>query len=986
MTITVDWNEKELVENRLINHLKEKGYEHIHGHSLEEQRESSREVILKQHLEKAIKKLNPWIDENNLSKLIRSITHIEATSLMEANEKFYDMLVNYISVQQDLGKGKKNQTVRLIDFDNINNNEFLVVDQFSITDAKGTIRPDLLIFINGLPLVVIECKSPFLTPDEQIGQAVKQLRRYQQQSEHLFHYNQFMITTSNDRAKAGTIGAKQQHYGEWKDPYPLTSPEVGDSPSKQDILVAGMLRKENLLDLIQNFIVFEPDGGRTIKKLARYQQYRAVNKAIKRVMTANKPEERGGVVWHTQGSGKSLTMLYLSVKLRRIKQLENPTIVIVTDRKDLDDQISNTFRRCGFPNPQQAESVSHLKTLLQQGPGTTITTLVQKFQNQIVEDKEGKKQKSHFPEMTDGKNIFVLVDESHRTQYGALATNMKTAMPNACYLGFTGTPIDKEDKSTTRTFGSYIDKYTIEQAVDDGATVPIFYEARLSNLHVEGETLDQLFDRKFREYSQEDRERIKKKYAQEEAIIASPKRIEQIVLDIIKHYETHIMPNGFKAQVVAVSREAAVTYKEKLDELSDFESAVIFSVGHNDEEKLKKHHITKDEEKLLIERFKRPMDEDKLCFLIVCDKLLTGFDAPIEQVMYLDKPLKEHNLLQAIARTNRTYDKKDYGLIVDYFGVSSFLEKALAIFTKQDIQGALHPVDSEIPRLQTRHRAAMKYFDYINQSNLDACIQVLEPEDVRHEFDMAFKRFSKSMDMVMPSPKAQPYMEDLKFLGKVRQAAKSRYRDEGMDISDCGEKVKQLIAEHLHASSVEIIHDPIDILSSKFDQRLGETKGNEAKASEMEHAIRHEIKVKMEENPAFYTSLKEKLEQYIQSRKEKQLSIADLVEELRGIVDEMRNNAKKSEEQGFTREQYPFFMLLEQKLQGEDVEVLKDLTHILTEIIQEEAVLEWPDKDDVKREMRKKVKRQLRASKCEASLIEALTHQILDLAAIHYRM
>jgi type I restriction enzyme R subunit len=300
--------------------------------------------------------------------------------------------------------------------------------------------------------------------------------------------------------------------------------------------------------------------------------------------------------------------------------------------------------------------------------------------------------------------------------------------------------------------------------------------------------------------------------------------------------------------------------------------------------------------------------------------------------------------------------------------------------------GALHPVDSEIPRLQTRHRAAMKYFDYINQSNLDACIQVLEPEDVRHEFDMAFKRFSKSMDMVMPSPKAQPYMEDLKFLGKVRQAAKSRYRDEGMDISDCGEKVKQLIAEHLHASSVEIIHEPIDILSSKFEQRLGETKGNEAKASEIEHAIRHEIKIKMEENPVFYTSLREKLEQFIQARKEKQLSIADLVEELRGIVDDMRNNAMRSEEQGFTREQYPFFQLLEQKLQDEeDVDILKDLTHIITELVQEEAVLEWTDKEDVQRQMRQKIKRQLRTSKCPKDQIEAMTHQIMELARVHYK-
>ncbi|CAM3831185.1 type I restriction endonuclease subunit R [Paenibacillus lactis] len=978
MTSISDWNEKHLVENRLIQQLKETGYEHIHGPSLDMERESTRAVILRDRLINAIKRLNSWINDTNLNKIVRTITHIEASSPMEANEAFHNILVNYTSIQQDMGNGKKNQTVKIIDFDNPLNNEFLIVDQFSISDASGTIRPDLIVYVNGIPLVVIECKSPMVAVDEQIGKAVKQLRRYQNQCENLFHYNQFMIATSNDRAKVGTIGAQLKHFGEWKDPYPLTSPEVGDNPTPQDILVAGMLSKTNLLDLIQNFIVFEPENGRMIKKLARYQQFRAVNKAINRLMTAKSPRERGGVVWHTQGSGKSLTMLYLAVKLRRIEALKNPSIVIVTDRSDLDNQITNTFRRCGFANPQQASSVAKLKELLKQGPGSTVMTLVQKFQTSNEEDQ--------FPELSDAENIIVMVDESHRSQYKGLAMNMRTALPNACYLGFTGTPIDKEDKSTTRTFGPYIDKYTIEQAVDDGATVPIFYEARLTQLHVEGETLDQLFDRKFREFDEKTRERIMKKYATEEAIVASPKRIQQIVLDIIKHYETHIMPNGFKAQIVAVSREAAVMYKEKLDELSDLESAVVFSGGNDDKEHLKKHHISKDEEKSIIARFKKPLSEDKLAFIIVCDKLLTGFDAPIEQVMYLDKPLKEHNLLQAIARTNRTYEKKDYGLIVDYFGVSRFLEKALAIFSKQDIQGALMPVESELPRLQTRHRAAMKFFDYIRKDDVESCIQLLEPEDVRQQFDLAFKRFASSMDMIMPNPKAQPYIADLQFLGKVRQLAKSRYRDEAMDISDCGEKVKQLIAEHMRASAVEILHDPIDILSSKFEKKVDELNGGEAKASEMEHAIRHEIRVKIQENPVYYTSLKEKLEKLIEARKQHQMDIVELIEQLRGMINNMRDNATKSQIHGLTREQYPFYQMLEKQLPVEDdEEALKELTFIITEIIVEQAVVEWTSKEDVKREMRQKVKRQLRVTKCPKDQIEELTQKLMALAEVHYK-
>jgi len=979
MTSSAKWNEKQLVENRMIEQLKELDYEYLHGPSLDSERESRGEIVLKERLTKAILQLNPWLSDTNLAKVIRSITHIESTSLMEANQTFHEMIVNMISIQQDLGKGKKNQTVRLIDFERPEKNEFLVVDQFTISNAQGNIRPDLIIFINGLPLVIIECKSPMLPPDEQIGEGVRQLHRYQNTHEQLFHYNQFMIVTSNDRAKAGTIGAKAQHYGEWKDPYPRTVAELGVSPTPQDILTAGMLTKENLLDLIRNFIVYEPVEGRTIKKLARYQQFRAVNKAIDRILRAEDKTQRGGVVWHTQGSGKSLTMVYLAVKLRRIQELKNPTIVVVTDRKDLDDQITNTFRRCGFPNPQQAESVAQLRQLLQQGTGSTIMTLVQKFQ----EDAEAKE----FKNLSTADNIFVMIDESHRSQYGGLATTMKSAMPDACYLAFTGTPIDKEDKSTKRTFGPYIDKYNIEQAVEDGATVPIFYEARMVDLHVQGDSLDELFDRQFREYSEEDRERIKKKYATEEAVISSRKRIKRIVLDMIEHYETHIQPNGFKAQVVAISREAAVIYKEMLDELSNYESKVIISAGHNDKEHLQKHHLSKDEEKEVIARFKKPISEDKLCFIIVCDKLLTGFDAPIEQVMYLDKPIKEHNLLQAIARTNRTYDKKTYGLIVDYYGVSRFLEQALNIFNKEDVQGALQSIETEIPRLQSRHRAAMRFFDYIRKDDLEACLQMLEPEDVRNEFDTAFKKFSESMDMVMPNPKAHDYIADLKFLGKVRQAAKSRYRIvDGMDISDCGEKVKQLIEEHLAAVGIDVVHEPIDILSNRFEKSIEEQKTPEGKAAEMEHAIRHEIRVKLEENPVYYTSLKDRLEELLQRRKDRQMDIDELLEEYRKIVDDMRNTAQKGEEQGFTPEQYPFYQMLEKEMPPyDDIEDLKALTHLITDIIQQEAVVEWTNKEDVKREMRKKIKKQLRVSPCPKEKLESLTQQLIDLATVHYR-
>lgn len=970
-----DWNEKQLVENRILHQLQDLGYEFIHGPSLDSERDTLRDVVLVARLTKAIKHLNPWIDDNNLRKAVRQITHIEAPGLMEANERLHHALVNYISVEQDLGKGKKNQTVKIIDFDHIENNEFLVVDQFRVSSTSGSIIPDVVLFINGLPLVVIECKSPLIT--NPVQQAMKQLERYQKESERLFHYNQIMIATAREKAKYGSIRAQARHYGEWKDPYPLRTTDVGETPTPQDILTAGMLTKRNLLDLIQNFIVFEVESGQTIKRLARYQQFRAVNKAIQRIHHAEHPNERGGVVWHTQGSGKSLTMLYLALKLRRHRELENPTILIVTDRKDLDIQITNTFRKCGFPNPQQAGSVAELRNLLSMDVGGTIMTTVQKFQENIGKEP-----------LSTARNIFILVDESHRTQYKGLATNMRTALPNACYLGFTGTPIDKKDKSTTRTFGTYIDTYNIQQAVDDGATVPIFYESRMADLQIAGRTLDTLFERMFQLHSEDDRERIKKKYANEEAITGAPKRIEAVCLDLIEHYEKHIAPNGFKAQIVAVNRETAVLYKKTLDKLNGPESVVIMSGNNNDDQDLKDFHRSRDEQKQYIERFKQPLSEDSLAIIIVCDMLLTGFDAPIEQVMYLDKPLREHNLLQAIARVNRTYDNKGYGLIVDYYGVSGFLKNALGIFHEKDVQGAMMPIESELPRLQTRHRAAMRFFDRVNKKDDEACIRVLEHEDIRTEFDLAFKRFSKSMELIMPNPQANPYRDDLKFLGYVRKLAMQRYRDEELDISDCGEKVKALIEEHIRAEGIEILHEPVDILSSKFTKQIEKMTSDEAKASEMEHAIRHEIRVKIQENPVFYTSLREKLERLIQSKKEERIESVQLVLELQEMISEMKGLTTEAEKWGLTKEEYSFFQMLQKELPDEeyDNETLKDLTQILVEDVSSLAhVVEWTEKEDVQREMRKRIKRQLRLSKCPLDKLDSLPQKILDLAKVHFR-
>ncbi len=617
-------------------------------------------------------------------------------------------------------------------------------------------------------------------------------------SRKLFETIQILVATCGQDAVYGTTLTPHRFYVEWKTPYPKTDErlerELGRKANRQEVLFEGMLAPKNLLDLVRNFIVFERDEktGKTIRKLCRYQQFAAVSKALERARTATTPTERGGVVWHTQGSGKSLTMLWLAPKLRRDAAHENPTLVIVTDRKDLDEQIATTFTACGFPNPDQAQSVRDLRELLAGPSGKTILTTVQKFQElESRTDGTKRRNRDEYPLLSTAANIFVLADEAHRTQYGGLAANLRKALPNACFFGFTGTPIDKKDRSTLQTFGGYIDTYTIEQAVADGATVPIFYESRLPELRIIGNTLDAIFDRVFADRSDEEREAIKKKYANESSIAGAPKRIEAICLDLIDHFTKFIQPNGFKAQIVAVSRENAVLYKEALDRLNAPQSAIIISGSNDDDMHIVPHLMSDEKRKDTIQRFCKA--SDPLSILVVCDMLLTGFDAPVEQVMYLDSPLKEHTLLQAIARVNRVYDEaKTYGLIVDYWGVSEALQEALAIFSPSDVKGAMTPKGDEFPRLQARHAAAMRFFFRVKDKNdLEVCVSVLEPEDVRAEFDLAFKRFAQSLDMVLPDPGALPYVGDAKWLGKIRATAGAKFRDDKIDISDCGAKVSR---------------------------------------------------------------------------------------------------------------------------------------------------------------------------------------------------
>ena len=1012
------FNEDTLSEQPVIEQLKRLGYEYIHGDQLDPElkedceRTSRRDVVLISRLRKKFAEINPQLTDESINKAIRRVTHIQAEGLIEANRIFHQDLISGVSIDQDIRARRQKLTVRFIDFEDPEKNEFLAVNQFWVKGPKETDRPDIVVFINGIPLVVIECKSPVA---KQIGliDAIKGLVRYQDEIPQLFHTNEILIGMNLFGAKYGTILSEAEFFHEWKDmgdeKFPnmaehpsvremldlglIKKEDLSNNPTAQEVLIAGILNKKNLLDIIQNFIVYELEQKkrRVVKKVCRYQQFTAVNKILKRVTCE---DEKRGIIWHWQGSGKSLTMLFTAVKLRREeKKLKNPIILVVTDRIDLDDQISGTFRNCNFPNPIQIRETrgTHRKLyeLLSHKVGNTILATVHLFRKPL--DKP----------LSDAESIIVLTDEAHRTQYGFFALNMRRALPNASFFAFTGTPLDKRDRNTYRHFSPpgerYLDAYSIRRAEDDNEIVQVKYASRLAQLQVVGKSLDQLFEDLFHDRTKEEKALLKKKYATIETLSKADQRIERIAHDMVEHFNTKIRPNGFKSQIVASDRIRAIKYKEILDRLIGPErSEVVITVNNKDSKEWKeKYRRTREEEKAIKEAFNDP--NNPLDFLIVCDKLLTGFDAPIEQVMYLDQRLKEHTLLQAIARTNRMYPRKEFGLVVDYVGVGRELAEALVIFEKEDLEGifGVDDIKKELANLDFWHKKTLSFFDKIDlvrgrpEDILQKCMEILKPEDVRADFDVAFRSMARSMDILMPDPVVDPYLKDFKFLGSIREGAKNLYRDDRLSLEDCSKKVEDLIHAHIKETGVESILEPISITAPDFREKLEIKGSSKAKASHVEYAIRQTINEKIATDPAFYGSLKERLENIIEEDRRERKDEAKLLLNLMDLGNKEKERDTYSKSLGFKNVgEFSFYGLLLpfrksmfSDSEGDHVAFTKNII----QSIKEKRVIDWTEKEDIQREMRREVKRLLRSKGFQEDHIEPLTRETLNLARIHLK-
>lgn len=989
-------DELDKVELPALEQLQSLGWSYVEGEKLSpeesDERSSFKDVVLENRLTRSIRRINPWISEENLRKVVRDLTKTPYTSLIEANQSIWTSINGCVSVMQDLGRGNKGQTAHIIDFDNLENNEFLCTNQFKVEGLNQSIIPDIVLFVNGLPLAVIECKSPYITNPMEAG--VDQLLRYANRrnpsddegAERLFHYNQMMVSTHRDKARVGTITSHMEHFLEWKDPYPLTREQVGSEPTSQEVLIAGLFTKKNFLDIVQNFTVFEPADGRIIKKMARYQQFRAVHRTMERIKTGSSREEKSGVIWHTQGSGKSLTMVFLTLKIRRDPELRDFKLVFLTDRIQLDNQLTTTFRNAQGETVRRAESVNNLKELLSKDSSDIVTAMVQKFQESVDE--------SEFPVLNESEKIIVLADEAHRTQYGILGAAIDAALPSAPRIAFTGTPLIKSRK-TTDTFGSYIDTYTIEQAVKDGATVQILYEGREPAVKVTGDSLDGLFDEYFEDRADEEKEAIKRRFGTDKAVLEAPRRIRRVCMDIVRHYREHIRPNGFKAMIVTSSRSAAITYKEQLDELEAPRSAVIISADHNDEKRFWEYTDGRKHKKQ-IEDFKKPMGsgegESDLSILIVKDMLLTGFDAPIAQVMYLDRKLTDHTLLQAIARVNRTNRNKFRGYVVDYYGLSDYLTEALGMFSTEDVSGVLIELKEEIPRLKNAHTRVMKHFDGLDPDDMDECIMSLEDETRRQTFQTDFQTFSRQMDIILPDSVAVPFLGDLKRLGKISVGARNLYRDEQLDVSGAGEKVRRLIEEHVYSTGVDPKIPPVDLLAADYGEKLDRHKSSRSKASEIEHAIKHHIKINIEDDPEYYRKLSERLEDIIRRNQEKWDDLVQLLLDFRDNIES--DHRKQAEDLDLSGTELSFYNILMAELTGGNEEMamdartsekVKDVVRSLVAMLDEATrIVDFFDKWDEQKRVKRDIKRVV-IENFDESLVKPVTDRFMELAKVKFK-
>lgn len=1034
------------IEEFAIGLFEQLGYSYFYGPDIAPdgvcpKRASFEEVVMTENLRSAVYRINPKLSQEVCDEAVNKVLRIASPDLLANNEAFHRMLTEGIPVSVHKDGSERGELVWLVDFDNPHNNDFTVVNQFTVIENNHNKRPDVILFVNGLPLVVIELKN---AADENatVQSAFRQIETYKETIPSLFTYNSVVVISDGLEARAGSLSAGFSRMMAWKSADGKA--EASHLVSQLEVLINGMLNKETLLDLIRSFTVFEKSKTedkntgittvKTVKKIAAYHQYYAVNKAVESTVRATginlndifvlkedpavyglkdvkeqpQGDHKAGVIWHTQGSGKSLSMVFYVGKI--VRTLSNPTIVVITDRNDLDDQLFGTFADCRQllrQTPIQAEDREHLKSLLSVASGGVIFTTIQKFQPESG---------NVYEQLTDRSNVIVIADEAHRTQYGfkaktvdvrneadeivgsdikyGFAKYLRDALPNATYLGFTGTPIEATDVNTPAVFGNYVDIYDIAQAVEDGATVRIFYESRLAKIELsdEGRQMIEQLDEELKTEEFNDVQMAKAKWTQLEALIGSEARIKNIAKDIIAHFEQRQEVFEGKGMIVAMSRRIAVELYDAIvalrpqwhnDDLTKGAIKVVMTSASSDGTAISKHHTTKEQRRMLADRMKDSDDELKL--VIVRDMWLTGFDVPCLHTLYIDKPMQGHNLMQAIARVNRVYKDKPGGLVVDYLGIASDLKKALSFYS--DANGKGNPTEQQENAVLLMEeklevvQQILEGLDYSHYFTADVSAKlslILQAEDYILGLADGKKRFvnevnslSKSFAIAIPHEKAMKIKDEVSYFQAVKaRLCKFDVTSSGKTDEEIETTIRQVVDKALVSENVVDIFDAagikkpdISILSEEFLMELKDMEHKNIALEVLKKLLNDEIKVRMNRNIVQGRSLMEMLEDSIRRYHNKVITAVEVIDELIGLSKHIVAQDEASKELGLSEYEYAFYSAVADnesamELMGKDK--LRELAVVLTETIRNNTSIDWEIKENVRAKMRVSVKRLLR--------------------------
>ena len=894
------------------------GYTYISPADCDKQRGSRYHVLLRDILRGQLRRLNRYVyagAENefsaaNIERAMEDLDEPLTDGLVRTSEKIYDALLLGKSYPETVGDGKMlSFNLRYIDWDNPQNNVFHVTEEFAVDsrDRQHNARPDIVLFINGIPFAVIECKAPHIPVEEAVGQMIRnQQAAYIPQ---LFKFAQFVVATNKNAVKYATAGTPKKFWSVWKEQdadwlQPRLKALIPDRmPTEQDRNIVSLFSRERVFELIRYFILFDAN----VKKVCRYQQFFAVREIMKTIAESDEHgNRRSGVIWHTQGSGKSLTMVMLAKTILMELKDCHPRVVIVTDRKELDAQIAATFAHTRL-TPARATSGRHLVELVNSARADVITSIINKFNT--VERQEVK---------NPSRDIFVLVDESHRSNYGLMATRMRSVFPNACYIGFTGTPLMKSEKNTMARFGRLIHKYTIRDGVEDGAIVPLIYEGRFVEQKVDEENIDLWFKQTTRRLTEAQREDLRRKWSSIRRLTSTDARIKRIALDISEHFIEGYKDTGFKAMLATNYKRDAIRYLECFEQFGDLNCAVVISPpdmreGVDDVDEGADDLVVSFWNKMMQqygdadryeEAIKNRFCDGEIDILIVCSKLLTGFDAPLCQVLYIDKELKEHGLLQAIARTNRLHEGKDYGLIVDYRGLIEKLDTAMDMYSGAglenfdggDLKGVVVDVMSAIGNLRSAYTQLVEFFAPVGSiSDAEAVEVFLADDKMRQDFYTLLCAFGRALHLVLNAEQAynalskeerQKYQDTFIFFSKVRRSVKLQYCD-AIDNAEYEPLMQNLLDTHLSVAGLKKITSPIDILNKDdFEKELEELGSLRSKADAIASRMTRSISEKRDENPAYYDSFSKRIRDALALYKEKVISEAEYLAKMRTIMED----------------------------------------------------------------------------------------------------